>query len=176
MRQSCTSCLVQRRRESHYHGMEIARRLLRGGRREQEEQKANSAACCGCPHHRGLSAAYAGSSAVQQHGRRGKATSTARRTYGTYGRPAVRTPQPAGPKHEAAASCYGAQPPPKSTIVRMWILHNRVTLGPYITDTRARTRYWSSTNHRNPRNHLMTHLADITYVGYEYTLLVLPWM
>jgi hypothetical protein len=26
------------------------------------------------------------------------------------------------------------------------------------------------------RNHLMTHLADITYVGYEYTLLLLPWM
>jgi hypothetical protein len=22
----------------------------------------------------------------------------------------------------------------------------------------------------------MTHLADITYVGYEYTLLLLPWM
>jgi hypothetical protein len=49
------------------------------------------------------------------------------------------------------ARCYGAQTPPKSTIVRMWILHNRVTLGPYITDTRARTRYWSSTNHRNPK-------------------------
>ena len=24
------------------------------------------------------------------------------------------------------------------------------------------------------RNHLMTHLANITYVGYEYTLLLLP--
>jgi hypothetical protein len=33
----------------------------------------------------------------------------------------------------------------------MWILHNRVTLGPYITNTRARTRHWSSTNHRNPK-------------------------
>jgi hypothetical protein len=66
----------------------------------------------------------------------------------------------AGP---AIAATIGAQPPtaahhgrappcpPKSTIVRMWILHNRVTLGPYITDTRARTRHWSSTNHRNPK-------------------------
>ena len=52
---------------------------------------------------------------------------------------------------QSAVGCYGAQTPSKSTIVRMWILHNRVTLGPYITDTRARTRYWSSTNHRNPK-------------------------
>ena len=49
------------------------------------------------------------------------------------------------------ACSYGAQTPPKSTIVRMWILHNRVTLGPYITDTRAHTRHWSCTNHRKPK-------------------------
>ena len=49
------------------------------------------------------------------------------------------------------SSLYGAQTPPKSTIVRMWILHNRVTLGPYITDTRAHTRHWPCTNHRNPK-------------------------
>jgi hypothetical protein len=105
MRQSCTSCLVQRRRESHYHGMEIARRLLRGGRREQEEQKANSAACCGCPHHRGLSAAYAGSSAVQ-HGRRGKATARSQASRTRYVRTYAGAASQQGPSSQLPESDF----------------------------------------------------------------------
>jgi hypothetical protein len=60
----------------------------------------------------------------------------------------------AGLRPPAACGCGLAamvRKPPPNPRLRMWILHNRVTLGPYITDTRARTRYWSSTNHRNPK-------------------------
>eukprot|EP01049_Picozoa_sp_SAG25_P001024 SAG25_NODE_40_length_19529_cov_9.183942_4_plen_172_part_00 len=54
-------------------------------------------------------------------------------------------------RRPASSSYMVRNPPPKSTIVRMWILHNRVTLGPYITDTRARTRHWSCNNHRHSK-------------------------